>query len=386
MTHTALMVHPSTELYGSDRMFAESVTALCERGWRVVVALPGDGPLADVLRSAGARVVRCPTPVLRKAALRPAGFARLLLEFVRAVPPTVRLLQRERPDLVFVSTVTVPLWLVLARLLRRRVLADVHEAEDEVPRAVRAALAAPLLTAHLVVVNSAATRSSLCAALPRLEHAVRLVYNGVAGPAMPPDRPAAPGSPPLLVLVGRLSPRKGTDLAVRAVELLHADGLPVRLDLIGDAFSGYEWYVDELRAHIAAAGLVHHVRLCGFQPDVWQAYGRADIALVPSRAEPFGNAAVEAQLAGVPVIVSEVQGLPETVGGGEHGVVVPTDDPRAIADAVVRLLDSWPAARTRALAAREVACERFAPARYRAELARICAELARTPRGTLSPK
>ncbi|MGH3432053.1 MAG: glycosyltransferase, partial [Thermocrispum sp.] len=130
------MVHPSAELYGSDRMFAEAAVALAEAGWRVVVALPGGcehGELAVLLRDLGADVVFCPTPVLRKAALRPAGFARLLFDGLRAVRPMLRLARAVRPRAVYVNTVTVPLWLVLARLLRLPVLAHVHEAEDEVP-------------------------------------------------------------------------------------------------------------------------------------------------------------------------------------------------------------------------------------------------------------
>src|SRR5690606_29077388 len=107
---TALMVHPSVELYGSDRMFVESVAALIEHEWRVVVALPGEGDLARLLRGAGADVRLCPTPVLRKAALRPAGFARLALEAARAVRPMLRLARAVRPDAGYINTVTVPPW------------------------------------------------------------------------------------------------------------------------------------------------------------------------------------------------------------------------------------------------------------------------------------
>jgi len=56
---TVLFAHPSPDLYGSDRMLLESVTAVVERGWEAVVALPADGPLAGLLRDRGARVVRC---------------------------------------------------------------------------------------------------------------------------------------------------------------------------------------------------------------------------------------------------------------------------------------------------------------------------------------
>ncbi|MGH3432581.1 MAG: glycosyltransferase family 4 protein, partial [Thermocrispum sp.] len=106
-----------------------------------------------------------------------------------------------------------------------------------------------------------------------------------------------------------------------------------------------------------------------FNPDVWQAYADADIALVPSRVEPFGNTAVEAQLAGVPVVVADAQGLPETVGHGTHGMVVPRGDDAALAAGVLELARDWPAAAATAKAAREAAAARFAPAAYRTAIA-----------------
>jgi hypothetical protein len=76
-----LVVHPGAELYGSDRVLLESVSALLT-GSAVVVALPADGPLAGELRRRGARVVACRMPVLRKAVLRPAGLAGLVRDAV----------------------------------------------------------------------------------------------------------------------------------------------------------------------------------------------------------------------------------------------------------------------------------------------------------------
>jgi glycosyltransferase involved in cell wall biosynthesis len=372
-----LLAHASSELYGSDRVFLESVIALREAGWRTVVTLPQDGPLVAAVERAGARVALCPTPVLRKSALRPAGFARLAAESARGLRPMARLLREVRPDLLYVNTVTVPQWFPLARMFRRPVLAHVHEAENDIPAVVRFGLAAPLLAAHTVVVNSAASAAVLRRSVPRLEGRIRLVYNGVPGPAgVPAPAPApAPAEPLRLVLVGRVSPRKGTDTAVEAVALLRRDGRKAELDIVGSVFPGYEWFEHALRERIRAEGLTDVVRFNGFHDPVWSAYRATDIALVPSRVEPFGNTSVEAQLAGVPVIVTRAQGLPETVDDGRFGAVVPPDDPRGLADAVVALADDWAATRERAIAAREHATSRFAPARYRREIARLAGEL-----------
>ena len=360
-----LCCHPSAERYGADRIFVESVLAFVEAGAQVTVTLPNEGDLVGVLREAGAEVVFCPTPVLRKAALRPAGLLRLLADTVRAIGPMAGLLRRVRPDLVYVNTVTVPAWLALAKLLGRRVVAHVHEAEDAVPGPIRTALALPLLAANLVLVNSEATAATVTRGVGALRRRIRLLYNGVAGPAQPPEPPAEPRDPARIVLVGRLSPRKGTDVAIEAIGKLKR---PATLDVYGSVFAGYEWFETRLRQRIAELGLADVVRLHGFRADVWPAYAEADVALVPSRVEPFGNTAVEAQLAGIPVIVTDAQGLPETVAGGRFGTIVPAEDPGALADAINALLEDWPATRATATEAQANARTAFAPATYRARL------------------
>ncbi|WP_370949023.1 glycosyltransferase [Amycolatopsis sp. cg5] len=368
-----LMAHASAELYGSDRVFAESVRALRDAGHEVVVTLPQDGPLASAL----GEVVVCPVPVLRKAALRPSGLIGLLRETASSLRPMVRLIRTHRPDVLYVNTVTVPLWLPLARLFGTRVLAHVHEAEDGVAAPIRVALAAPLLAAHTVVVNSLATGEVLHRALPSLAARTRLIYNGVPGAPVTP----VPGPGLRIVLVGRISPRKGTDVAVRALALLRRDGIDATLDLVGSIFPGYEWFSDELDALIKDGDLAGSVRLSGFRDDVWDAYAHADVAIVPSRVEPFGNTAVEAQLAGVPVIVTDAQGLPETVSSGaahgRRGAVVPADDAEALAAELRKVAENPGAATEKARLASVEATGLFAPQRYRAEIVSVLSTLPR---------
>lgn len=375
---TVLFAHPSPDLYGSDRMLLESVTAVVERGWEAVVALPADGPLAGLLRDRGARVVRCPTLVLRKALLSPRGLPGLVGGSVRGVRAGVALLRAEQPRVVYVNTVTVPLWPLLARLAGAGVLVHVHEAEQDVSRAVRVALAAPLLAASVVVVNSRATAEVVAGSVGRLRSRLRLVYNGVAGPpddAVVDPAPTAP-EPLRVVFVGRVSPRKGVEVAVRAVAALRDRGRPATLDVVGAVFPGYEWFDRHVRELVVTLDLTERVRFAGFASPVWPAYARADVAVVPSLAtEPFGNVSVEAQLAARPVVVARTQGLVETLVDGVTGLVVQPGDPAALADALERLAADWPATVAMARAARADATARFAPGRYRREIADLVGEV-----------
>ncbi|MEH0110265.1 glycosyltransferase family 4 protein [Tersicoccus sp. MR15.9] len=370
-----LIAHPSPDLYGSDRMLLEAVAAFEEDGWDVDVVLPADGPLVAELARHRCRVAVAPMLVLRKAFLRPSGLAELAVRSARSVLPTLRLIASSKPDLVYVNTLTIPGWLLAGRVTGRRVLAHVHEAESGVPRAVAVGLAAPLMAAHRVVVNSRATGRVLTDAVGALRGRIDLVYNGVPGPAHPsPPRERLDG-PVRLTVVGRLSPRKGTDVAIDALARLRDRGLPACLTLVGSVFPGYEWFEEQLREQVRRLGLDDAVTFTGFVPDPSVALTAADIALVPSRVEPFGNTAIEAQLGLRPVVVSATQGLVETVDDGRYGALAAPGDAADLADRIAELVDGWLAALERARAARQRAVRDFSPDQFRRALVAVARRL-----------
>jgi glycosyltransferase involved in cell wall biosynthesis len=365
---TIVVAHPSPDIYGSDRMLVESVAGLTGQ-FRVVVVLPTGGPLVAHLSDVGAEVVILPFPVLRKALLSPSGMLQLLRQACRALPRLVRLIRQCKPTAVYVNTLTIPVWLAAGRLARTPVICHVHEAEEAINPMIRRALVLPLLLANRVLTNSQSSRDTLERAGFRRAVRVQVVYNGVPGP--PEITPLTTTQPGKLVVVGRLSPRKGTDIAIRATVMLREQGFPVSLTLVGGVFSGYEWFETQLRR--MAVGWP--VRFAGIQNQVWPWLAEADIVVVPSRWEPFGNVAVEGMLAGRPVVASRVQGLTEIVRPGQTGLLVPPDDPDALAAAIATLLRDW--SRTKALAAagRQDARDRFSPARYQAEILAVVEEV-----------
>jgi glycosyltransferase involved in cell wall biosynthesis len=107
---------------------------------------------------------------------------------------------------------------------------------------------------------------------------------------------------------------------------------------------------------------------------------------VPSRVEPFGNAAVEAMLAGRPVVAGATQGLREIVRPGENGELAAPGDAPDLADAIGRVLASWPEAVARAERARHEAQARYSPARYRRDLADLAARTTRPAAGRSDPR
>jgi glycosyltransferase involved in cell wall biosynthesis len=380
MSPTVLATNPNSDLYGASRMLLESVEGFRDEGWRVVVSLPGEGPLVDDLVALGAEFRQCPSPVLRKAHLSPLGLCRLLVHTLRSIPPSVRLIRSVRPDVIYVNTIIEPLWMVLAWILRVPALCHVHEGEESAPKLLRRGLALPLHLVPSLMVNSRFSLRVLCESAPALERRCRVVYNGVAGPPEPREARVELDAPIRLLFVGRLSERKGVFDAVAALAELRRRGVPAELDMVGSVFPGYEWVTERILSDARQAGVEDHLRLHGFDPDVWPHLAACDVLLVPSTVdEPFGNTAVEGALAARPIVATRTSGLLEATDGLQAVRLVPPGTPAAIADAVEDLTADWERSREAASADRATASQRFAPSVYRGE-ARAMVEALVRPR------
>lgn len=373
---TVLIAHPSADVYGADLQLLESVSALVERGWRVLVAVPADGPLVERLTERGAEVGFVSFPVLRRANTSAGGFAAMAAQAVVALPRLVRVIRRFAPSVVYVNTVTLPWWLLASRIAGRPAVAHLHEAETGDNSLVLKALLSPLLLARAVIVISRSTLVAMADVVPALRPRARLIYNGVP---QPPTDPTAPqwGRPVTAVVVGRLSPRKAPHLALEAVGLLRNRGYDIALRIVGTPFDGYQWYADELEQRAARPDLAGAVTFLGYASPIWPVLAEADLAIAPSLREPFGNAVVEAQLAGRPVVATAALGHTESITDGETGLLVPAEDVPAMAAAIARLIDDDKLAARLADAGRESAVRRFGTERYRAEIAELVTSLAR---------
>ena len=350
----------------------ETVDALVAAGRRVVVTLPADGPLVQLIEARGARVELCLSPVLRKSALRPVGMVKLLLETARSLPASISLIRRSGAAVVLVNTVTIPFWIPVGRLVRRPVICHVHEAEASASSVIKRALALPLLLANKLIVNSRFSLGVLTSSFARLGRKATVVLNAVAGPGQPTLARAGLDGVVRLLYIGRLSPRKGPDVAIEAVNVLRARGVRASLDLVGAPFPGYEWFEQDLRDLVRRKDLGGAVTFHGFQSDVWPHLLSADVVVVPSvKDEPFGNTAVESVLSARPVVVSATSGLQEAVEGYGSAQQVRPADPHALADAIGRVHDDWPTFREKAFQDAQTAAERHAPAEYARRVCQI---------------
>lgn len=168
---------------------------------------------------------------------------------------------------------------------------------------------------------------------------VDLALFGAEGPAAPRGRTHR------IMTVGRLVPRKGVDLVIRALRLLTESGMDdVELVIAGGGGDARRLEEDpearRLMALAAELGVADRVRLEGQVPRerMPELLRSADAVVCTPWYEPFGIVPLEAMACGVPVIAAAVGGLIDTVVDGHTGVHVPPRDPFALADAIRTVL------------------------------------------------
>lgn len=306
---------------GTEMLVRDLCHAQQAAGHEVTVvarALPGS-PAEEEM--SGIPVWRRPT--LDEALVKQPG---LLVEQVKACAGYKR---RFAPDLVHIHGSRMAGWLhLLSREAAPCPAVITLHAPLHLPAQVQRRL---LRGVDGVAVVSASLLGEFASFMEERTGVVQVVPNGVAPVPHPCDPPRKVAT---VLALGRMVREKGFDIALQAVAKLPE----IRLLLAGD---GTE--LPGLRQMAHELGMAEKVEFLGWvHPEsVPSLMARADVVLVPSRwQEPFGLVAVQAAQMARPVIASRVGGLPEIIRHEETGLLVPPEDPDALAMALQAVKDN----------------------------------------------
>jgi len=193
-----------------------------------------------------------------------------------------------------------------------------------------------------VITNSRAVADELRENSFATQRKIRVIYNAcisdksVKIPNKQRTWPMKIGNVALIVNVGRLSVVKDLDVLLRAFRVLRNER-PAYLTIVGDG--PQESQLAKLREDLA---LSDDVQLSGFKDDPFADLQFADLFVLSSRTEPFGNVLVEAMAAGLPVVSTDCTGPREILDIGRYGPLVPVGDHLALAAAMAQVLDNPP--------------------------------------------
>ncbi len=342
---------------GGEESLLGLVQQMDRRCFLPLVVVPGDGELAAAIRACGVAV-----EVLALGTVRPWTLPAVL----RRVWTLRTVVRAHRIRLVHTQGTRGALYAGLA-LWRTGIPLVWHvRIVDPDPWVDRVLLR----RSAAVIANSQATAARF-ARYGESSRKVEVMYNGLdlaqySRESVPvaPSSFGIPGGHPVVTFAGRLEHGKGPDLFIEAAGLIHQKRPDVYFLVVGD---GPLRSVLQTRANEKRLPAV----FIGRQADLRTALGASHVLVVPSRQEAFGRVLIEAMAMGVPVVATRVGGIPEVCTDGRTALLVPAEDPRALADAVVRTLEERAETAVRVRAAIEDVRTRFSLADHAEQVCRL---------------
>jgi len=323
-----LVIHQSSELYGSDKTLLLLLSELDKTEFCPVVILPDGGPLKTELENQGIKVIIAPVLKVYRKMFTPVN----LIKFFKEVRSGIKLLDRLNAEykfsFIYSNTLAVLLGMLYARKRNIKHLWHVHEIIVH-PKIIASTFPKLLKKyADVIVCNSYATKLNLTQRIPELEEKCTVVHNGLEIPFLAFEIINAKenfGFAPsdiVVTLVGRINRLKGHKWLLEAsLDLLKAD--KVKLLFVGSPVPGQEYYQKEIEQIIADNNLENKVVITPFTRNLALIWAATDIAVMPStEAESFGLVALEAMLAHKPVIGSDHGGLKEIILHDATGLLV----------------------------------------------------------------
>lgn len=325
---------------GAERVFVLMANELASRGHDVTLfTWNAEGPNA-ALRSPAVHLVDFGLPI------RGEGYGKWAT--LKGVVRSARLFNRLGPHAVYSAPEFANLVVALALLLARsraRFFPSFHAAASLPSSGLGARMAVWLSTlvaaraTKAIAVSAGVGREIVARGFPRSKV---VVINNPLPPAVALQghshawqaKLAAMGDGPVIATAGRLVPVKDHRTLLRAFVMLRA-GRRARLVIFGEGP-----LAAELRAYAQESGIGADVLLAGYVNDPTACYAAADLFVLSSTSEGFGNVLVEAMAAGVPVVSTDApHGPREILDDGRFGALVPVGDAEALAKAMAEMLD-----------------------------------------------
>jgi glycosyltransferase involved in cell wall biosynthesis len=346
VTTKVLYLNPYGSIGGAERALLELLGELDRTRFVPVVVVGEDGPLVAELRSRGIEAVvePFPSPPLHQLPWPPT-----LVRLARAAWRIRRLARAHGACILHCGDVLGLALLIAARPDSARLVYQLNYLGGAPRRTALACLAA-LSVDRLLAVSSGQT-SQLGPALALLARRTSVVSPGIrAGSFERGDRRTLrealglESTVPLVGVVARYDTWKGHAVFLEAAALIRSQRPEVRFAMVGGSLNSgqlphLERYREAVLARRRKLGLEESVAVLGHRHDVPAVLAALDVLVCPSDHEPFGMIVLEALAAGTPVVASDSGGPAEIVEHGHSGLLFPTGDAEALADAILRVLD-----------------------------------------------
>jgi glycosyltransferase involved in cell wall biosynthesis len=330
------MVHSGQDLYGSDKMFLQSIGVFRKKypNTNIDIKLPEWGKLAEIISALypDIQIEISKIGIIRKHDLRKGDF--------RAVFLTLLFFNLKKSlrhyDLVYINTIIILDHIIAVAFFHKNTFIHIHEITKGLSNRIFRYLL--LFSKAKLIFVSEATKTAY---LPLPTSKYTVIPNCIEIPSSPNYT----NKTTFLLkigLFGRISSRKGHHILLEALKFI-PDSIrtKIRIKIVGDVYKDQTKYLEGLKQLIVSNHFEDLIEFQHFTSDLIPSYNWADILVVPSiLPESFSLVALEAMAMKLPVIASDTGGIKEVVEHNITGILIPPGNAPMLADAIIRFINS----------------------------------------------
>jgi glycosyltransferase involved in cell wall biosynthesis len=364
-----LYLNPSSQVGGAERSLVDLLKHLDKKQYHPIVGFPSEGKLAWELESMGIerKIIDFHPEISRLSRENGTRYFHQFLSIPRYLPPTIvktaRFVRSRNVDMIVTNGIKCHfIGSMVSSLTRSKLIWHVRDM-------IEAGWLKWMLRSmgrffpDKIITNSHAVGSIF----PRNDRK-ESVYNGIDlshfNPGIDGNKVRSTfkiGKDSRLIgTIGHFAPLKGYEELMVAMAEVIRGGFNIKLALVGDViYSNSNEYKQKLLSLIDSTGLRDRIIFTGYRENIPELLASFDIFVLPSRSEGFGRVNLEAMAMGRPVISTFVGGIPEVVLDGVTGILVTPGDSKALAHAIMRLLNDCQLGETMGKAGRRRVEEHF---------------------------
>jgi glycosyltransferase involved in cell wall biosynthesis len=351
-----LFLDQFSELGGAQHCLLDLIPEIEARGWTASAALPGNGPLVDLLRARNVQIHPIPCGPYRSGSKSTSD----ALRFATDLRGQWNMMRALKCDLLYVNG---PRLLAAAAIAFGRRSPVLFHAHSPIPAGYSTRVARWSLrrSGAMVVACSQSVVPDVSS------DKIRVIPNGTTDLGFRHRT----FENMRIGIIGRIAPEKGQDTFVRAARLVAVEFPDARFVICGAPIFGAEKYFEDVRK--LAEGLP--VSFLGWREDIAEVLREIDLLVIPSKAEGLPRVLLEAFSAGVPVIAFPVGGIPEVICDGETGFLVKESTAEALASRIREVVRNPTALREVASNARRAWEQSYTVEIYRKSVTDLMARL-----------
>jgi len=367
-----LILHSSNDMYGASRIALQVIDILIQANYDVHVILPSNGELNKIITYKGASCSTYNLGVFRKKYLNLKGLYNRFLKIKKAKNYISNYIDKHHIDLLYTSTSVIISGGLAAKKRAIPNISHIHEIPtgNKLYETFIGLFVRYFSTKVVVVSNSVANHWRPYLKKDQLEK----VYNGIIFPltkALNSSKTKS-GQNITVTSIGRLVPGKGHKYFIEVAKELLKLNNHYQFLIVGDTFSGYESYEEELKTLVIKNNLQRKIQFLGYRTDIEDVLTKTDLVFHSSiTPDSLPTVLFEAIKMRVPVAATELAGAVEILDNGNCGLLAPVNNAKKAADLIEDYIKNEKLKTTNIDKAIEYTNQHFSPTQFNKNILEI---------------